>query len=248
MRCASFNVLADAYTTGYGDYSHVDPGLLLPGARTPGILRVIKHLDADVVGLQEVEEPVRKALDATGDWQTFWSPKEGDRPDGCLTLVRYGIQVAEFVTRAYGDQSGHIAQMLRIGRLTIANTHIKWAPPGDPDHAGVAQTAELLQWMEPEGSAVICADCNDRPGGLVRRLLKEAGFANVSGDDEPTAIVNQELVALDIVAVRGVAARRALVAYDPATIPNKECPSDHIPVVAEISPSYNYGQLQRSDE
>ena len=232
MRCASYNVLADAYT-GYGAYSHVDPELMLPGARTKGIVELIDELDVDVIGLQEAEEPLVRALDETGMWQTFWTPKGRNKPDGCLTLVRPGIDVHGFVTHEYGDDSGHIMQILTLGRIAFANTHIKWAPADSPDHIGVGQTKELLDHLDHNQQAVIFADCNDRPGGPVRQLVEQAGFTNAH-DDEPTAIVNQELVALDLLAVRGMTARCSTKRYNLANIPNKDCPSDHIPLVAEL--------------
>lgn len=61
MRYATFNVLADAYI-GYGDYSRVEPELLRPGARTQKLVQLVDSLEADVVGLQEVEEPVALSL------------------------------------------------------------------------------------------------------------------------------------------------------------------------------------------
>ena len=235
MRCATFNVLADAYI-GYGDYSHVDPELLLPNARTNGIIQLINNIGADVIGLQEVERPLLQALDQTGNWQTFWSPKGRDKADGCLTLVRHGIEVGDFNTHHYSDKSGHVMQTLGIGQTVFANTHIKWAPLDSPVHAGVNQTAELLSRLGLKRPAVIFADCNDRPGGPVRRLVEKAGFVNAS-DDEPTAIVNQELISLDILAVRGIVATHIAKQYHPADIPNKECPSDHIPLVAVLEVS-----------
>lgn len=232
MKCATFNVLADAYI-GYGDYSRVDPELLLPNARINGIIKLIDGLEADVVGLQEAELPLLQALDRTGNWQTFWSPKGRDKADGCLTLVKHGIEVNNFDTHHYGDGSGHVMQTLSIGRTVFANTHIKWAPLDNPDHVGVNQTTELLSQLGLEQPAVIFADCNDRPRGPVRRMIEGAGFVNTS-DGEPTAIVNQELVSLDILAVRGIAAIHVAKQYHPADIPNKDCPSDHIPLVAQL--------------
>ena len=232
MRCATFNVLADAYI-GYGDYSHVDPGLLLPNARTQGLVQLIDSLDVDVIGLQEAEEALVRGLDETGDWQTFWSPKRRGKLDGCLTLVKRGIEISEFYTHPYDDQSGHIMQAVRIGQVVFANTHIKWAPVDAPQHIGVTQTTELLNQIGPEQPAVIFADCNDRPNGPVRQLVEKAGFINVCGD-YPTALVDQEPVALDLLAVRGITARCMTKDYHLTEIPNRDCPSDHIPVVAEL--------------
>ncbi len=232
MRVASFNVLADAYT-GYGDYSHADPTLMQPGARTEGIVRAVRRLNADIIGIQEAEQLLIDAFDNTGEWQTLWSPKGRNKPDGCLTLVREGTAIADFETHHYDDSSGHVMQPIKVGRVTLANTHIKWAPIDAADHIGVSQTAELLHLLKNEERAVIMADCNDRPGGPVRRQVAEAGFINIL-DKEPTAIVNQELASLDLLVVRGMAARNLTRRYDIAQIPNQTCPSDHIPLLAEV--------------
>ncbi|MBC7546329.1 endonuclease/exonuclease/phosphatase family protein [Candidatus Saccharibacteria bacterium] len=235
MKCATFNVLADAYIS-YANYSHVAPDLLLPNARISGVVQLVNDLDADVIGLQEVDKTLLKALDETGNWQTFWSPKGLDKPDGCLTLVKHDVAVGDFNTHYYADESGHVMQSLEIGQILFTNTHIKWAPIGGPDHAGINQTAELISRLGPDRAAVIFADCNDRPGGPVRRLIEKAGFINAA-DDEPTATVNKELISLDILAVRGIAAVQVTTPYYPANIPNRVCPSDHIPLLVTIEVS-----------
>lgn len=232
MRCATYNVLADTYT-GYGDYTHAEPELMLPGARTKGIVKLIDELDVDVIGLQEAEESLVRALDETGVWQTFWTPKGRNKPDGCLTLVRPGIDVHGFTSYQYGDGSGHIMQKLAIGCIAFANTHIKWAPADSADHIGVAQTNELLARLGSERQAVIFADCNDQPGGPVRQLVEQAGFTNAC-QDEPTALVNGNPVALDLLAARGLTVRCITREYDMMTLPNKDCPSDHVPIVADL--------------
>lgn len=232
MRIATFNVLADAYL-GYGDYSHVDPNLLKPGARKEGIIESIDSLDADIVGLQEADMPLVDALNQTGNWQTFWSPKELGKPDGCLTLVKPDVAVDRFEPHPYSDGSGHIMQILHIGRIAFINTHIKWAPADSADHIGVGQMSELLELINMEKSAVILADSNDAPGGPVRTLAENAGFMDMSGD-MPTALVNGQPMALDLLAVRGIASTRIKKNYSVLTIPNKNLPSDHIPLVAEL--------------
>jgi len=56
VKVATFNVLADEYIRN-GDYSCVDPELLFPGARVEFIVDLVNNqLEADVVGLQEVNE------------------------------------------------------------------------------------------------------------------------------------------------------------------------------------------------
>lgn len=231
LRCATYNVLADAYL-GWGDYSHVPAGLLEPGARLPLLVRLIGELQADVIGLQEAEPVLVAALDATGKWQRpLWSPKTDGEPDGCLMLVRKGITVTNFETHAYRDGSGHIMQSMVIGGVVFANTHILWERPS-PNHRGVAQTKKLLERLG-KGPAVILADCNDRPGGPIRELVAAAGFTNTCGD-KPTAFVNQELAALDLLAVRGVNAEPIETTFRPEGIPSTADPSDHIPVMAYV--------------
>lgn len=235
MRYATFNVLADAYT-GYGDYSHMDPELMKPGARTRGIVRLVSGLGADVVGLQEVEPHLLEAFDKTCDWQLYWSPKSHEnKPDGCLTLVRRGIRVSEFDTISYPDNSGHIAQRLQIGRVAVANTHIKWAPADAPEHAGVAQASHLISQIDTQSPAILLGDLNDRPGGPVRELVASAGFTHLYGE-RPTATVDGIPAALDLLAIRGLTARCVTRNYDLSRIPDDECPSDHIPVVADVYP------------
>lgn len=123
--------------------------------------------------------------------------------------------------------------MLVIGGVVFVNTHIKWSEACDPNHSGIAQTKELLEWLSQEERVVILADCNDRPGGPVRALLEEAGYTNVCGN-EPTALINQKPAAIDVIATKGVPARRVKTRFRPKGIPTVDCPSDHIPVMACI--------------
>ena len=232
MRYATFNVLADAYTS-YGDYRHVQPELMQPGMRLGHLTQHINSLGADVIGIQEADENLVEVFEADARWQSLWTPKGRNKPDGCLTLVKQGVEIADHESHAYDDESGHIFQLTRIGEVVVANAHIKWAPPEDPEHIGVAQMRELLDTIGDQASAIILADCNDRPGGRVRRLVEQAGFTNLSGES-PTSIVNGELFALDLLAIRGLKGTLIPSDYDLHSIPSEICASDHIPVVADV--------------
>jgi endonuclease/exonuclease/phosphatase family metal-dependent hydrolase len=232
MRYATFNVLADAYT-GYGDYSHVNPDLMQSGARLSYLSRQINDLSADVVGLQEADRSLVEVFENDENWQSFWTPKGRNKPDGCLTLVKREVEVLDHESYSYDDESGHVFQVTHVGEIAVANTHIKWAPEDDPLHIGVSQTHELLTTLSSQEAAVILADCNGRPGGRVQTMVEQAGFTNVSAE-RPTAIVNGELVALDLLAIRGLRGTLIPTDYDLHFIPNESCASDHIPVVAEI--------------
>jgi hypothetical protein len=232
MRYVTFNVLADAYTT-YGDYSHVNPKLLVNGARLDHIIHQVNSFGADVVGLQEADRSLLEAFEDDERWQALWSPKGRNKPDGCLTLVKSGIEIANHESFLYDDESGHVFQLTRIGHISVANTHIKWAPVDEPDHIGISQTQLLLSALGDLQPAVILADCNDRPGGPVQTLIESAGFTSMSAD-KPTAIVNGELVALDLLAIRGVHAQWVPTDYDLDSIPSETCASDHIPLIADV--------------
>lgn len=231
MKFASFNVLADSYTS-YGDYSHVDATLLQPGARTSGLETLISSLDADVIGLQEAELPLVDALDETENWQTFWAQKGRNKPDGCVLLVRHGLTVHYYEAHNYDDESGHVFQAARIGRFVVANTHVKWAPADEPEHIGLAQTKQLLSYVDTNRPTILMGDFNDTPGGPVRSAVEAAGFENVWGD-EPTAVVNGSHLSLDVLATRGLRAARSGALLSLETIPDVTVPSDHIPILAE---------------
>lgn len=226
MKVTSFNVLADAYLKN-GDYSRVEPELLRPGARNRSLVRLIQNLDSDILGLQEVEQPLVDELVDTSKWQAFYTQKTS-KPDGCLTLVKNEIPIDNQVEYRHEDDSGHVYQITQVGNIAIANTHIKWAPADDPNHIGLGQVRELLQSLAG-GPAIILGDCNDRPGGPIRQLLAKSGFTDAN-ESLMTAIVDGELAALDLTSTRDVKATSAGEYLNPRTIPNHNCPSDHIPI------------------
>lgn len=117
------------------------------------------------------------------------------------------------------------------GKLALVNTHLKWSPPDDPEHKGLGQARELLEYLGDQ-PAVILADCNDRPGGSVRQCLADAGFHDLVRGT-PTAWVDGKAVSIDIIALRGVAGRLVPKLPSP-TKPNRQMPSDHIPLLADI--------------
>jgi endonuclease/exonuclease/phosphatase family metal-dependent hydrolase len=232
LRIATWNVLADVHVSK-GDYRHVPSRLLKPKQRKRPVRWAVEDLRADVVGLQEVDFGLVSEFACTGGWFPMWTPNKKSREDGCLLLVKLGCRLSSFEPLAFADDSGNVAQKAIVDDLLVVNAHIKWAAEDTSDHIGVAQTAELLEWIG-DGPVVVLADCNSRPGGRVRQMFIDAGFVNVSGD-EPTAYINGEHAALDLLATRGVKAQRVPLDFDPTGIPSAACPSDHIPLLAEVA-------------
>ncbi len=233
MRYATFNVLSDAYIS-YGNYDHVDPELLKPGARLAHITRQIHELHADVVGIQEADRDLVEVFEGDTNWQSLWTPKGRNKPDGCLTLIKHGIKIADHQSRQYDDGTGHVFQITHVGDVAIANTHIKWAPEDAGVHAGVHQARELLSALDHDKTAVILADCNGHPRGRVQTVVKEAGFTSVSGE-LPTTTFNRQPVAFDVLAVKGLQGKLVTSQYDVRIIPHEQCASDHLPLVANIA-------------
>lgn len=230
MRVGTFNVLADKYIH-YGDSLPPDSELQAPGSRIEPLQTLINSLGVDVLALQEVDDVLAKSINRDGAWQTFWRQKDNNKPDGCLTLVHPDITVDSSEMLAFGDKSGHVAQIIQLGGIAVVNTHLKWSPTDDPQHKGLGQVRELLEHLG-EQPAIILADCNDQPGGPVRQRLTEAGFGDLVGK-MPTAWVSGEAVSIDMIALRGVAGHLVPTLYSPAK-PNHKVPSDHIPVLADI--------------
>lgn len=181
----TLNVLAEAYTQGdHGSFAHVESGLLRPGVRHRLWPKIIKAMNLDVLAMQEVERGLALRLLQLTDYQVFWSPKENSRPghiepDGCLLLVRKGIEVEGFRTHYFSDETGHVAQTWRIRGVQFGNSHLKFYGPGTYRDIQVEQVLELLGWMG-EGPGVLLGDFNDwpRPGGPILEEVVRAEFTN----------------------------------------------------------------------
>ncbi len=111
MRVGTFNVLADKYIH-YGDSLPPDSELQAPGSRIEPLQTLINSLGVDVLALQEVDDVLAKSINRDGAWQTFWRQKDNNKPDGCLTLVHPDITVDSSEMLAFGDKSGHVAQII----------------------------------------------------------------------------------------------------------------------------------------
>jgi mRNA deadenylase 3'-5' endonuclease subunit Ccr4 len=256
----SYNVLADSYINPAW-YPGVPPALLARGARTPAIVRRIADLDGDVVCLQEVEADVAAALDnrlgALG-YVGHFAPKGGGKPDGCATFVRSrAAAVRAARTLAYGDgrgrrpDSGHIALVLLLeweGRpLAVANTHLKWDPPGTPaaDRWGLRQVSQLLAEraaLAPGCAAwILCGDFNAGPESDVLGTLEKAGFASAywGREHEGTCVANGRAKMIDFLCHTPCLTARPLELPridDRTALPSELEPSDHLPILAWFSP------------
>jgi endonuclease/exonuclease/phosphatase family metal-dependent hydrolase len=244
----SWNVLADVYLE-HDRYPDMPAKLRRPEVRWPVVAAIVLAMARDIVALQEAEVALAGALGSAlgAEWDIRWCPRGSSRVDGCLTAIHRRWTVVDEIRLPYrhGSQSGHVAHLLTIDRagfrMTVANTHLKWSPPGATAevHRGKQQMSELLGSLERSASAaVIAGDLNDEPGGPVRQMLLDAGWAELQGA-ESTALIRSEPLSIDVIAVRSLSGRTdsatiGRVELTGSSVPSWTCPSDHIPVTATI--------------
>lgn len=241
MRLAvvSWNILADAYIRR-SYYPRSAPAALAAAPRRALLVRRIGELttDADVLCLQEVERPAFVAIEAAlGDAFTGrWMRKGAGKPDGCATFVRRAHAIDAVEELRYSDRSEHVALIVRVGGVRIANTHIKWDQPDTAaaDRYALRQTAELLAALrEP---AIACGDFNVIDSDEVVTRILAAGYrdAHATGG-APTCVTNGRARRIDyLFATAGLTATPMAVTplVDELAVPSETEPSDHVPVGA----------------
>jgi mRNA deadenylase 3'-5' endonuclease subunit Ccr4 len=251
FRVATYNILATAYIRARF-YAQCDPAHLRARWRVPALVRHCGTLDADLLGLQEVERDVCAALDDALSQQGYagsYAPKGGGKPDGCATFYRravFTLQRAECL--AYADGSDHIAQLTLLdyaGRaIGLANTHLKWAPPGETQD--LDQIRELLGALSLPAWAsadwIICGDFNAKPDSPVLAALQAAGYRpSHSGDTQGyTANPNGAAKTIDYLC-HGAGLRSSALPLpridDLTPLPSAQHPSDHLAVIADFRPA-----------
>ncbi len=255
---ATYNILADAYIKREW-YPHTAERFLEPTARRSALLRHLRELGCDVFCLQEVEplafDEIEAHLRPLG-YKSHFAKKAGGKPDGCATIYRSNVfKLRDVVRLEYrdaqsgGQTSGHIVQLLSLEhearRVGIANTHLKWDPPGTPhaEQFGYQQISQLLQERDrgiPGCTAwIICGDLNSTPDGTSISLIKQAGFRFThEGCHHPyTANSNGTAKTIDYVFYSEALESEPfpLPQIDSQTpLPGVDQPSDHVAVVARF--------------
>jgi endonuclease/exonuclease/phosphatase family metal-dependent hydrolase len=251
----SYNVLADSYIRP-DRYPYTPAKWLTPGLRHPALIEEIALMDADIVALQEVEQPVfarvEQRLTPLG-YVGRYEPKGRNKPDGCALFVRRNAgQVLAWrrldFADAAGDEpvSGHLAQIAMIdcgGRsLGVANTHLKWAPRDTPraEHLGARQLDELVAACATASTDgwIVCGDLNCTPDSAVLESLEQASFSDAhAGLDTATCNANREPRKLDHIFIAGKLGATPSpidVIQADTPLPSPSYPSDHLPVMVRL--------------
>jgi mRNA deadenylase 3'-5' endonuclease subunit Ccr4 len=254
---ASYNILANSYVNP-DRYPASPPEALDPAFRLATLVRRLMDLGADVVCLQEVEPVVFEYLDLrlkTLNYEGHFAKKGGGKPDGCATFFNkstfalWASRLFHF-TDGRGSQppSGHVALLLVLldredRHVGIANTHLKWDPPGTPleEQWGFRQARQLLEErevMDPGCRAwVLCGDLNVTPDSETIRMVRRVGldYAHRGREHLATCKAQAHAKMVDyLLHTRALAARPV----DPPPIDEQtplpsDCePSDHVAVTA----------------
>lgn len=187
-------------------YRHCRRPVLHWSFRFPNILKEIKHFDADVLCLQEVQEDhygteIRPSLESLG-YHCEYKIRTGRKPDGCAICFKHSkfsllsVNPVEFyrpdVPLLDRDNVGLVLLLqpkIASGAspaICIANTHLLYNPRrGD---IKLTQLAMLLAEIssvahQKDGSfcpIVMCGDFNSVPGSPLYSFIKE-GKLNYEG-------------------------------------------------------------------
>ncbi|XP_049724316.1 protein angel homolog 2 isoform X4 [Elephas maximus indicus] len=203
----SYNILSqDLLEDNSHLYRHCRRPLLHWSFRFPNILREIKHFDADVLCLQEVQEDhygteIRPSLESLG-YHCEYKMRTGRKPDGCAVCFKHSkfsllsVNPVEFyrpdIPLLDRDNVGLVLLLqpkvpcAASPAICVANTHLLYNPRrGD---IKLTQLAMLLAEIssvahQKDGSfcpIVMCGDFNSVPGSPLYSFIKE-GKLNYEG-------------------------------------------------------------------
>ncbi|XP_010640848.1 protein angel homolog 2 isoform X3 [Fukomys damarensis] len=203
----SYNILSqDLLEDNSHLYRHCRRPILHWSFRFPNILKEIKHFDADVLCLQEVQEDhygaeIRPSLESLG-YHCEYKMRTGRKPDGCAICFKHSkfsllsVNPVEFYRRDIPlldrDNIGLVLLLqpkipcAASRTICVANTHLLYNPRrGD---IKLTQLAMLLAEIsnvahQKDGSfcpIVMCGDFNSVPGSPLYSFIKE-GRLNYEG-------------------------------------------------------------------
>ena len=253
IKVASYNILAHSYAKPER-YPHISSDKLTWDNRKKATADRIVNLQADIVCLQEVEWEAYQSLEkilAVKGYRGLFAPKSFGKPDGCAIFFS-GAAISYVGSKAiwYNDgtkwesPTGHLALILYFevdGIIWgVATTHIKPnftdCPP--EEHVGYRQVKELIkEHMSHNMRAkhwILCGDFNTDDDSIVVQTVQSLGFIDsYEGSKQPT----YKDLRIDYI-FHSASLKAEPMPLDPikGPLPNQTEPSDHIPILTELSP------------
>jgi len=165
-RFVTYNILAPSYANPQ-QYPQLPPEELSWERRFPALRAYLVSLQADVLCLQEVEEPAYRVLAAELEprgYQGFYAQKLG-KVEGCALFTRLPAIRHEHLV--FPDGSGHLAQLVYLeNSMLVANTHLRWQVPQQLDF--------VLQHLgAPAERSVVVGDFNFTPDQLKAPAMRD---------------------------------------------------------------------------
>jgi endonuclease/exonuclease/phosphatase family metal-dependent hydrolase len=249
---ATYNLLCDAYIRPE-HYPLVAPADFLPANRHPRLDARVATLGTDVICTQETDHATfmrHEALLRPKSYRGRWAHRPRGKTDGCATFVRDPWRISAALILEFEDRppkpTNRVALVTVLAHgthvLIVANTHFEWYPDdaAKEERHGLLQADELLAFLRQEGPTIVCGDLNAAPGSEPLLRLHAAGFADphpaslatFNGAGRP-AKLDHLLHTPDLVAT---AFPTTLVGPE-TPLPSAAEPSDHVPLIAEFSPT-----------
>lgn len=203
--------------------------------------RVLHTIDADIVGLQEVDRSVRRSggvdqaafigerLDMHSAFGAFMAYDGGDY--GMAILSRFPIAGVEEIALPTGNEP-RIALAARVAvddrtTIIVVNVHFDWV---DDDRFRFAQATALASWIDGQRLPILLlGDFNDGPESRTLGLIRDRAVEAAKTGERATFPAQAPDREIDY--LFGVPPKRWTPS--PATVQPERDASDHRPVVAE---------------
>lgn len=212
-------VLAGAMAEARPDIVLLQEAFVGGGADTAGYL-------ARALGLQCLAAPARSK-------PRLHDGAMADSTNGLAILSRQAASEHRVIALPpHRDDPDRIAQVARIGAVTVVNLHLTHLANGDALRRD--QVAHLLSHLAPGVPTVLGGDLNAEVGDPAVAALLEAGFRDLAADRPDPTIDGRRIDFLMTRALRLVSARTRLVGAEPA---GGVAGSDHAGVLAELIPA-----------
>jgi endonuclease/exonuclease/phosphatase family metal-dependent hydrolase len=151
--------------------------------RRPLLARELAPLSPDLIGLQEVTDPLGTSTahwlaGELGGYSVFVSPKtgRGRTREGVAILSRLPVERQAAIDLRSQQRTAQFVQVRVGGRpLVFVNGHYYW-PPG-ADAARLRQVERLLDWLgalPPDTPVIACGDFNGTPESRAIALMRQS--------------------------------------------------------------------------
>ena len=240
MKILSWNILADIFAS-YKYYTYIDKSYLEVKNRYKLIIKWLKKINADVVGLQEITEPemaiIKKKIGhiyyvVVGYHnKAHWRTKE-NISNGNAFLVKKTFGSVSNAINVKLSMNGNRALIVNVNNVIYSCLHLD----ADDTTLRLQQMTALLGYLHSEkhienaSKYVILGDTNE-PNNSIEKLVKEYNYT--FNKTLPTNYEEYPMV-IDYVFIKGFKSIKTKVKKTDKESILKDYGSDHTPVISYI--------------